>query len=286
MLRNLLALLLGVTCLSVQAQNTHLWKVTDPQSKHVSYLFGTYHLFGNTFVDSFPAIRSALEASIVVVTETSMDLVEQRRLYHARPSSPMLAESLSPADRDLLQAIINRRRNVDLSRLTPGELLVRLQAYYPLVKCPVISKRDTIFMDEYLQHLGRQAGKRMVYLETDSFQLVRVGQLTKHVDWPLFRKAAPAWLALYRKEGLEAVRCEMSERYAGFADEYKLDDDCRKQEALLIRDRNADWMTRLPALLRDAPTFVAVGRGHLERRCGLVAELRRLGFTVEPVPLR
>ncbi|RYY97847.1 MAG: TraB/GumN family protein [Chitinophagaceae bacterium] len=284
--RRLLALLLAVACLSVRAQNTHLWKVTDPQSNRVSYLFGTLHLFGNSFVDSFPAIRASLEACDVVLTEAPLDSATLRRLYEARPPSAGLSESLAPDDLALLQSIINRRRRADLARLTPGELLLRLQAYYPLLKCPVVSASDSIYMDEYIQLLGRQAGKRAAYFESDSFQLARVGELSARIDWSYFRKVAPAWLALYRKSGVEAGRCGLVERYAALADDYKLDDDCRRQDALLLRNRNADWMTRLPALLRADACFVAVGRGHLERRCGLISELRRLGFRVEPVAMR
>ena len=43
---------------------------------------------------------------------------------------------------------------VDVTKFTPGELLVKLQAVYPKFKCAAINKADTYSMDEYLQYLG------------------------------------------------------------------------------------------------------------------------------------
>lgn len=41
--------------------------------------------------------------------------------------------------------------------------------------------------------------------------------------------------------------------------------------------------TKLPAIMNAAPTFVAVGAGHLPGEYGLLNLLKKKGYTVEPV---
>ena len=51
----------------------------------------------------------------------------------------------------------------------------------------------------------------------------------------------------------------------------------------LLDKRNADWLTKLPAIFKEGPTFVAVGALHLAGDKGIVEGLRKLGYNVSPV---
>ena len=53
----------------------------------------------------------------------------------------------------------------------------------------------------------------------------------------------------------------------------------------LLEDRNARWIGQLETLFQDGPCLVAVGAVHLVGVDGLIAALRRDGYTVEAVPL-
>ena len=54
-------------------------------------------------------------------------------------------------------------------------------------------------------------------------------------------------------------------------------------EKALTEKRNADWLTQLPLLMNDNPSFIAVGALHLAGPKGVIEGLRNHGFTVEPV---
>ena len=89
-------LLFGLLIVSnlVISQNTILWKVTKTNSDKTSYLVGTFHQFGNSFVDSIPQIQKALLNSELAVFE-SLDKVEDTRaLINSRPSSNMVEKKL------------------------------------------------------------------------------------------------------------------------------------------------------------------------------------------------
>ena len=51
----------------------------------------------------------------------------------------------------------------------------------------------------------------------------------------------------------------------------------------IIYNRNKAWAEKLPAIMKAAPTFVAVGALHLPGEKGLLNLLKRQGYTVEAV---
>ena len=52
---------------------------------------------------------------------------------------------------------------------------------------------------------------------------------------------------------------------------------------ILINKRNADWITKLPTLMQEAPTFVAVGALHLPGENGVIEGLRKAGYKVTAI---
>lgn len=51
----------------------------------------------------------------------------------------------------------------------------------------------------------------------------------------------------------------------------------------LLFERNFKWMEHIPSLIREQPSFIAVGVRHLPGENGLIDLLRKEGFTVEPL---
>lgn len=51
----------------------------------------------------------------------------------------------------------------------------------------------------------------------------------------------------------------------------------------LLFDRNFKWMELIPSLIREQPSFIAVGVRHLPGENGMIDLLRKEGFTVEPL---
>ena len=83
-------------------QNTILWKVTNPTNKNISYLLGTHHLFGESFIDSFPLIKQSLKSADLVITETKIDRAKVAAYYNSRSSSDTLLNILAKADVDFI----------------------------------------------------------------------------------------------------------------------------------------------------------------------------------------
>ena len=58
------------------SQNTILWKVTNTINNKTSIIVGTFHQFGNSFVDSIPELKENLYNSELAIFE-SIDYKDQ-----------------------------------------------------------------------------------------------------------------------------------------------------------------------------------------------------------------
>jgi len=273
-------------------QRTILWKITNNNTRNVSYLLGTNHLFGESFIDSFPVIKEKLQASELIITELNLDRIKIAEYYNARPASDTFFSVLSKEDAAFVTDIVKKRRGLtDISKFTPGEIFLKLQAYYPKFKCSVLNQNDTLAMDEYLQNLCTQLHKKAYYFETDSFQAKALAETSKIIDWKLFKKNVPSLLNKYRSEKPDETPCSLVNQYASFAIEYKFEEDCdliknKNANDILIKKRNEDWIQKLSVLLQQNNCFIAVGLGHLLNKCGLIQQIKELGYVTEPVMMK
>ena len=286
-LKKILTLTLIFYSSLVIAQNTILWKITNPNNKNISYLLGTYHLFGNSFVDSFSIIGEKLKASNVIVTELKFDRPRATAYYNSRPASTTLSTILSKGDIDFISTIF-KNSQVDINKYSPGELFAKLQAVYPKFKCTVINPNDKWAMDEYIQQLGEQQQKTLYFLETDTTQIEKLYQATKVYDWKFFKQAVPALITKYKSNKVDEASCTLTNQYASFAIDYKLKENCinGNMNDDLVKQRNDDWIKKIPSLLEKNNCFIAVGLMHLYNTCGLIEQLKILGYTLEPVPMK
>jgi hypothetical protein len=60
-------------------------------------------------------------------------------------------------------------------------------------------------------------------------------------------------------------------------------DSTPEEEDVMINNRNANWLKKMPALMMLRPTLFAVGAGHLPGEKGVLNLLRQAGYTVEGV---
>ena len=54
----------------------------------------------------------------------------------------------------------------------------------------------------------------------------------------------------------------------------------------LLINRNKEWMKQLPSIISKQSNFIAVGALHLAGPDGLVAQLKKAGYTVTPQNLQ
>lgn len=267
----------------INLESSLLWEISGNGLTAPSYLFGTYHLLGQKFADSLPIIGEKFKTCRAVCGEV---VIDTNLLDKLRPSLMLKYDSLShiltPRDFSTVANALKKYANLDLNEynhykpeLIKAWLLVALAKPLGLQSSPAL--------DEYFQIKGRENHYKILGLETIEYQfdmifnspidaqkrhlLVTVDNLNQTRD--NLKKMS----GLYAAEDLNGLQMAMlSDR------EYTA-----QERDEIQKNRNQNWLAELPSIMKQQPTFIAVGAGHLLWDSGLINQLRLKGYTVKPV---
>ncbi|WP_347923739.1 TraB/GumN family protein [Pontimicrobium sp. SW4] len=265
------------------SQNTILWKVTDTINNKTSFLVGTFHQFGNSFVDSIPEIKESLLSSELAVFESIDNIEKTREMIQRRKSSFEIEERIKKKDLKKLKAIAKNWK-VDLYKLKPLEIRWKLQQEFQKTKCKTTKPTDKFdHFDNYLQYIAEENKIEILGLETDSLQLSLIEKENKNPNWKKERKNISAWINQMTTDKPNMNNCELAKKYRSFELDYQFERECESD--ILILQRNDNWMKTLPNLLNTKNTFIAVGYLHLKKKCGILEQLKSKGFVVDPIKI-
>lgn len=271
-----------------------LWKVSGNGVENPSYLFGTHHLIPISFLDNIEGINEAFESTEQTIGE--IDLTEMGQMQLKLMSEALLPEDITyesllhKEDIVLLDSALHEWLGVGLDQLghlKPSMLsnLISVTLYKKYY--PNLSGEKS--MDEYFQEEASKRFRPVKGLETvdeqieilvNSQSLTRQAELlmcvVKHPD--LLKEQMDKLQAAYYAYDLESIR--------KLYEEDNPDDPCPatpEEKDILNKKRNQQWLEKLPALMKEKPSFIAVGCAHLAGEDGLIEGLRKLGYKVEPV---
>lgn len=281
MRKALLSLLLSFPVI-LFAQKTILWKVSEKSTNHVSYLLGTEHLLDRSYVDSLPVLAESLKKCELVITEVNKDSARIQELYNRRESSYKLKEIMSDKDIELISFALSYSTAKDWSKFTPGELFAKLSAYTEGYEMGV--KPGQIRIDDYIQILAKNNNKRSIYFEYDSVQMELLRKATEVIDWNYFKKNIGKWLDKYRNPSGDIKATKLYKQFYQFELNYAFDAKCSGD--ILLEKRNDEWVKQLLGYFKENNCFVAVGLSHLGKQCGLIQQLKRAGYEVEPINMK
>ena len=266
-----------------------LWEVSGNGLEENSYLFGTYHLIEDPFLDEMPHVRSRFEAAEGVVVETILDsaALVAMTLQMIMPDNNV-ENLLSKKDYQLLEKTWEKKT---------GQPLGMMKSFKPMV---LYSQLMILFDQSGLEHLigaggqpmdmffaaqAQSEGRTVTALESLEFQM----NILYGSDLETQAKAladglhqieevdamSRALVDSYIAQDLAAIEA-VPEKY-GELGSMGLDMDD------LVNERNANWMEQLPELMATESQFIAVGTLHLVGEDGLIRELRKAGYTVTPI---
>lgn len=266
----------------VRSQNTILWKVTDTINNKSSFILGTVHQIGNSFVDSIPQIKEHLKNSDLALFE-SVDKVDYtRNIIEKRERSNEIEKRLKKKDLLKLKEIASNWK-VDLYKLKPIEIRWKLQQEYQILVCKTVKLNDEFdHLDYYLQHLAENNKVKLLGLEINQLDIIE--KEYENPNWESERKNISVWIQKITNDSSTAKNCDYANRYMLFDIDYEFTKECESN--YIILQRNNEWMKTIPNLLRINNVFIAVGIEHLKWKCGILKQLENQGFKIEPIELK
>jgi len=270
----------------VSAQAQLLWKVSGNGLSKPSYLFGTHHLIEKDQIKDFDKILTLSGQADAVVGEmdmTDMATMQAKMMQGAMMQGKNIREMISADDYMMVDTELKQLLGAGLEQLGTFKPMM-LQAMYGVMvylKSQNITKQPE-GVDILFQKKAKENNKPVIGLETIEQQTAILFD-----SLPLNRQAEILVKSVKEKQkGIEQLK-RLNEYYIA-GDLKKLseldneDDDMTAAEKKQMYDnRNNAWMKQLPTLLSKQSCFVAVGCLHLSGETGLIAQLKKAGYTVE-----
>ena len=291
----LTVLLLLLSCSNLKGNdNALLWKISGNGLENASYLFGTHHLVPLSFLDSITGIHEAFNMSEQSVGELDMSNMSQMQMEimgkAMMPQGTTYESLMNEADRAKLDSTLTSLMGMGLAqfgRLRPAMLqnLISVTMYQRLY--PTLSGGKGL--DQYFQEEALKRNRRVVGLQSTADQirvLLEMQPLERQAEMLACMVNHPEMLkeqmdklqVAYHAQNLEAL-------WALYTEELP-DDPCpstEEEKFAMNGARNKKWLEKLPAIMAEKASFIAVGCLHLPGEEGLIEGLRKLGYTVEPV---
>ncbi|MDH6344087.1 uncharacterized protein YbaP (TraB family) [Parabacteroides sp. PFB2-12] len=273
-----------------------LWEVSGNGLESPSYVLGTFHLFPETFVDSIPGLRDAMQATAQVVGEidmldmasAQMKLMQAAMLPEEESYKKLLSDDeykrLDEGLKGLIGAGLDQMGSVKPGMISPA---IAIMLYTQID--PTYNPTTFVGIDTYMQQVAKEAGKPVVGLETVEDQIFALFDATpqrmqmesllcsiEHMDGAV--DEMKTFIEDYRSGNLNKL---YNDSY------YDTSNPCHVyglagKEALLD-NRNAKWMEQLPRIMSDKASMIVVGAAHLVAEEGILNQLDKLGYKVEAV---
>jgi len=260
-----------------QVENSLLWRISGKNLTGTSYLFGTIHLQDKRvfhFTDSVYNAIQEVEGFAMEVHPDSMMMGLFDQIDLNSNNSPSLKSSMSKKDYAKLKNKLETELLVDPDKLTVKDA-IRLKQ--KIIKPEVKDDDMPSIVDLYLYSIARDQGKKIAGLEKLSDQLDVVDEFGKNFkpeellnDNTLEKNFIEKMIDVYSRQDLEKIRVMMS-----------LMDDTSEDK--LLNFRNQGMVVKLDSLMQENTFFAAIGAAHLPGAKGVIALLRKMGYTVEPV---
>lgn len=279
-------LLLGISNIPLNAQtklNSLLWKITGKSLTAPSYLFGTMHIVCPEDLQLSPQLISAISATDRTYLELDMDDMKE-----IMGMLPLMRMKNNVKLKDLLTEAEYERIKAFFAKGAGGLPFAMLENFKPFLVSGMIAQqmldcKATEGMESAIMKQVKSEKKEIYGLETGAFQAsifdsipyeIQAKELLKSVDsTSKYSDQMKQMLQAYREQNLQEL-----EHF--FTDEDQL---MSQYVDLLLYGRNRNWAEKMPELMQAAPTFFAVGAGHLVGEQGVVALLRKAGYKVEPI---
>lgn len=265
-----------------------LWEISGKGLASPSYLFGTYHLAGKSFLDTLPNILACFNRSKTIVGEVVMDdemEMARKMMPYMLLQNNTLDKLLTKAEFAEVDSFFVKTTGIQLSNfngLKPAAVQVTLISFL----APKDISADNPAMDMFFQKEGKQGGKQVQGLETMEFQ---AGLL---FNVPLDRQKEMLLQTVRESGRLVNESKELFRDYTvqnlGAVEKAFLENEDYTPEELdaMLTRRNRNWVDQIPGMMKEGPVFFAVGAGHLVGPKGLLALLKEAGYTLTPLAAR
>lgn len=271
--------LLGPNHAEAQTPKTLLWEISGNGLENPSYIYGTMHVADKRAFKFRKSVMPSFESCKQFAMELNPDEADPMALLNKmKLDSGKLEDLFSQEEWTKLDNYFQEKYKTSVSafnEFTPFYV-------YALMVQSSFKKEMGEALDLYFFKKAKNAGKNLHGLETVDEQLEAINSMPFDDQKKMLLDAlddngdgasdVKKMLKYYMKGDLDMLESLADE--ADYGNEF---------ENALIVDRNHLMAERLQPLIKESATFIAVGALHLPGDEGILALLRKDGYSVNPI---
>jgi len=262
-------------------ENALLWKISGNELTAPSYLYGTIHLICEEDFIEVDGLQTAFDNTEQLVIES--DVTDIMSAFKVLIKGKM-------KDGITLQDLITEEEYAEVKtyfKTNVGMPLSMVHGLQPILLSSFLalgggenSCAQKSYEMEFIER-SKKSKEAVKFLETAE-EIIGV------LDKIPYGQQAKIFMQSMGEGGKEEVNA-LTKMYVtqdiNALDKYmhSNDDEMAEFGAFLIDERNNNWMDNIHGYITNKPTLIAVGAGHLPGDKGLIALLRKEGYTVNAV---
>jgi uncharacterized protein YbaP (TraB family) len=262
--------------------HTLLYEISGKGLKQPSYLYGTFHVLCNDDLLLTETIKDKLNASEQLVLELDMDAPD----FMAKMQTNMMLNNdktlknyLSESEYASVNQFFKDSLKMPLEQMISIKPFMLSTMLYPkYLGCTPASWEMT------LVQLAQEKKMEVLGLETVEEQMKVLNALPYEQQAKVLLEGIKEYqkskslflnmLTLYKTQNIEEMY-KISKEY--------FDEEMQGLEKTMLADRNHNWIPKIGKLSKEKATFYAVGAGHLGGEAGVIALLKKEGYTVKSI---
>jgi uncharacterized protein len=262
--------------------NSLLWEISGKGLKQHSYLFGTFHLMCRGDIHFSDQLKTAVANASEVYLELDMDdpaILLGGMMMMNMKNGKKLKDLYTAEEYEKVSSFFKDSLHMPINMMEGIKPYFLVAMMYPkMMPCKTASG-----VEEELMKIAKQNKKDIKGLETLEFQAAvfdtipyeqQAKELLKSIDsLPAYTLYFDSMMQVYKNQQLDKMEALFNNEEFGM-DQY---------QDLLLDSRNKNWVNQLKTLMTKGSLLVAVGAGHLVGEKGLIALLKKEGYTVTPV---
>jgi uncharacterized protein YbaP (TraB family) len=270
-----------------------LWEISGKDLAKTSYLYGTIHMIGSEDFFLTEETQASFSQAEEVVFEIDMEEMSNVFVQFSllmdlfMEDGKTLRDLLDEADYKLVKEhfddmgmplmLLERIKPLFLSVFASGD-----------IDQEGFSSGEVVSYEMEFMEMAQKAKKEIGGLETIEFQMslfdsipykAQADMLVESIRAEKTEDSDQSFQALvemYKSQDLEAMAGSLEENDA-MAGTY---------ETILLSDRNANWIPVMQEMMQQKSCFFAVGAAHLGGSGGVIALLRKAGYTLRPLHIQ
>jgi uncharacterized protein len=259
------------------SNNTLLWEITGKGLSKPSYLFGTIHMICEEDYVLREKVTKALAKTTQFITEINFtDSTEMKSLKSISLAEIPLSKKLSPEKYKELEDGLKTRYQLNIKMFEK----YTVETIGSIIALKVFTCTKVKMYEAELLALARLQKKSILGLEKVADQKMVLEKASGEDYIFNLLKVSKEFNTAYKNIIQWYKTEEVDKLYNELTTEIMMPKESKKW---MLTNRNNNWVQKLPTIMQEKSSFIAVGAAHLGGDEGLINLLKKAGYTVNPI---